>query len=128
MHYFAALSMNRKRKIYSLFNKVSAICMIMALLWLTVSLPFIFSAEQELASTEKTTSGVPGNDDESADPFGSSTEEKAPSSTSFSEEYLHDHSAHEYLSLNTLIHHVCGNAGTYIAFHGELLVPPPNAA
>jgi hypothetical protein len=128
MYYFAALLMVRTKNIYSLFNKAAAICMIVALVWLTISAPFVLAAEQELAKSEKTSSAVPGNDEETADPFGNNTEEKAPSGTSFSEEYLHDHPAHEYLSLNTLTHYGCGNAGTYIAFHGELLVPPPNVA
>ncbi len=102
--------------------------MIVMLLWLTISAPFVFAAQQELAQTEKASSAVPDNEEESSDPFGNNTEEKAPSGTSFSEEYLHDHSLHEYFSLNTLTHYGCGNTGTYIAFHGELLVPPPNAA
>ncbi len=68
------------------------------------------------------------NEEETANPFGNTTEEKAPSSTSFSEEYLHDHHTTDYFFSTVLQYHKCENAGTYIAFHGELLVPPPNVA
>lgn len=101
--------------------------MIVSLLWLTVSAPFVFSARQELAKQDK--SGVattPFSDNEEESPFGSSTEEKAPTANSFSEEYIHDHHADHYFLSLARQYHNCGNAGTYIAYHGELLVPPPD--
>lgn len=103
--------------------------MILALLWLTISAPFVFLAQQELnlAGTIEN-SPLPGAEEDSTSPFGNNTEEKAPSSTSLSEEYIHDHHAHEHFFIETLQHVGKGNDGTYIAFHGELLVPPPNTA
>lgn len=60
-------------------------------------------------------------------PFANTTEEKTESSTSlsFSEEYLHEH--HEQLTnLDDILKHAkCGHSALYIAFHGELLSPPP---
>ncbi len=131
MYYFAALSMKNKKQIFGLFSKLSAICMILALLWLTVSTPFVFEAQQRLAEhnkTEKANLPLAPNEEESASPFGNSTEEKAPSSSSFSEEYLHDHHEADHLFLIASQFHINRNAGTYSAFHGELLVPPPNHA
>jgi hypothetical protein len=61
-------------------------------------------------------------------PLGNASEEKAPTTTSFSEEYLHDHYMTDHFFSIALQYHKCENAGTYNAFHGELLVPPPNAA
>ncbi len=105
--------------------------MILALLWLTVSAPFVYASQQELAKqdqTSKTNFPVSGNEEE-ANPFGSNSEEKAPnSSNSFSEEYLHDHHKSEHFFLIASQYQKCENAGTYVAFHGELLVPPPNVA
>lgn len=68
-----------------------------------------------------------GNEEETSNPFGNNTEEKAPNSgNSFSEEYLHiQHINHPYFS-KTSQYHKFENADIYIAFHGELLVPPPN--
>ena len=42
---------------------------------------------------------LPGNEEEAANPFGNTTEEKAPTSgSSFSEEYLHDHHIADHCS------------------------------
>jgi cytoskeletal protein RodZ len=123
--------MSGKQKTYNFFQKGSAIFMIVALLWLTVSAPFVFASQQELAKQDKiadTQSPLSGNEEEASNPFSSTTEEKNPSSTSFSEEYLHDQHITDHFFLIATQYHNCVNAGTYIAYHGELLVPPPNVA
>lgn len=128
---FCTLSMKNKRKIYSVFQQVSAILMILALLWLTVSTPFVFASQQKLASQDKIEKNqlpLSGNEEESSNPFSSTTEEKNPTSTSFSEEYLHDHHVADHFFPIATQYHTCGNSDTYIAYHGELHVPPPNAA
>ncbi len=66
------------------------------------------------------------NEEESANPFGNNTEEKNPGSSSFSEEFLHqptDDNSFSSVSIS-----FCNGEHTklYVAFHGELLVPPPN--
>lgn len=122
--------MRKNRKIYSAFQLVSAVVMILALMWLTVSTPFVYAAQQELAKqqkTEKSCSPLAGTEEESSNPFGNATEEKAPNSTSLSEEFIHsNHRVYFSFSIATQ-YHKCENVDTYIAFHGELLVPPPNA-
>lgn len=103
--------------------------MILALLWLTISAPFVFASQQELAKHSKAAnakSPVNGTEEESANPFGNSTEEKAPSGNTFSEEYLHDHHTTDHFFSIASPYHPCENADIYNAFHGELLVPPPN--
>lgn len=130
-HYFAALSM--KNKTYTIFQLCSAVLMILALLWLTVSAPIVQASQKALAehmaNSSDTALPIADNDDENSNPFGNNTEEKAPtSSTSFSEEYLHDNHKSDYLFSVISLYHKCENAGTYVAFHGELLVPPPNVA
>lgn len=102
--------------------------MILALLWLTISAPFIFGAQQKLAKLDNTaySSSIPGTEEESTNPFGNNTEEKAPSGTSFSEEYLHAHHAHHHFVTEILQHFGKGDADTYTAYHGELDAPPPD--
>ncbi|MEP7238703.1 MAG: hypothetical protein ABI685_12580 [Ferruginibacter sp.] len=124
--------MKRNRKIYSVFQLCSAVFMILALMWLTVSTPFILASQQEQAKQhkiEKTTSfPLNANEEETNNPFGNGTEEKAPNSSTFSEEYLHSFhiGSHFYTEISQCHKHE--NSNTYIAFHGELLVPPPNAS
>ncbi len=104
--------------------------MILALVWLTISTPFVFASQQELVKQGKianTQSADTSNEEETAKPPVNNTEEKVPNSgNSLSEEYLHDHHIAHYFIPQVLLHHKCENADTYIAFHGELLVPPPN--
>lgn len=121
--------MKKGNKIFSIAHKVSAVGMILALVWLTISTPFVFAAQQEKAPVQQVTDDMPvSTEEDTANPFSSTTEEKAPSSTVLSEEYLHDHQHDNYFFSIALRFHKCENADTYIAYHGELHVPPPNAA
>lgn len=101
-------------------------------MWLTVSTPFVYKCQQQLGKYANSTSATTPLDtnEEENNPFGNNTEEKAPggSINSFSEEYLHENHNAEYLLFIALQYHKNDDAGLYIAFHGELLVPPPNAA
>lgn len=120
--------MNSKQNIYSKTQAISAIFMILALLWLTVSTPFVFTSQQILSGQVSTDFDAPANsqEEDTANPFGSTTEEKTPGSISFSEEYLHDQHLTDHYFLSISHFHKCDNAGTYVAYHGELHVPPPN--
>jgi len=131
MCYLAPLSMNKKNKTYIFFQQGSAVFMILALLWLTISAPFVQASQQALAEHVATShdSAIPNSDteEENSIPFGNNTEEKAPTgSNSFSEEYLHDSHKSEFFFAIVSQYYKCENTGTYVAFHGELLVPPPN--
>lgn len=112
-------------------HKVSSLFMVLTLLWLTISTPFVVSFQDEMARQGITAndSSLPSDEEDTSNPFGNNTEEKPASgaSVSLSEEYhLHDSHKAEYLFAVTSTYHKCENADTYTAFHGELLVPPPN--
>lgn len=116
-------------RIHSVSKSVSAIVMILALVWLTVSTPFVFAAQQELVKqqkTEKPASSLPGSEEESSNPFGNNTEEKTTGNNSVSEEFIHDHHITGYYLAEVSQFHKSRNVDIYTAFHGELLVPPPN--
>lgn len=121
--------MKRRHNIYSVSQLFSAVIMIVALAWLTVSTPFVYASQQELAKQhkmEKAGSPLAGTEEESSKPGGKNTEEKTQGSTSLSEEYLHNNPKSDYFFTLSLQYQKCENADIYIAFHGELLVPPPN--
>ena len=95
--------------------------MIMALLWLTVSTPFVFASQQaqqkEIQKQAKT--------GEDKNPFSTTTEEKNESSVSTLSEYLHDLNAiNQHFTLLTRVYK-CHTSDVYYAFHPELLSPPP---
>lgn len=124
--------MERNKTTYQIYQILSAVFLILSLLWLTVSLPFVYESQRELAKQSKSVtdqSPLSSSEEEPANPFGNTTEEKAPSSTttSVSEEYLHDNHIAEYFTSLASQNHKCENSGIYNAFHGEVHVPPPNA-
>ena len=124
--------MRKSQKTFNVFQLASAVFMIAALLWLTISAPFVYAGQKLIAGQEQAAgTGLPlaGNEEEAANPFGNTTEEKAPSGgNTFSEEYIHDLHKHDHFFLILLRYHKSENAGTYLAYHGELDVPPPDAA
>ena len=111
----------------------SGIFMMLVLLWLTVSAPFVTSFQMQVAEREKAMHKDCGSsckekeETTACNPFANTTEEKTESSTSitFSEEYLHDHYETIHTLDDLLKHDNCGHSALYIAFHGELLSPPP---
>ena len=123
--------MKNETQLYSFFHHASAIIMIIALSWLTISAPFVFEQQQKMAKQNSsccTNLPIAGNEEE-ANPFSGTTEEKAPKSlNTFSEEYLHDHHQSEYFFSIASQFHNNQDVATYVAYHGELLVPPPNKA
>jgi len=124
--------MRKSQRKYSFFHLANATFMIFALLWLTISAPFVYNSQQKLAKPDKiaiaSVSNI-GNEEEPINPFDNNTEEKVPyNGNSFSEEYLHDTYETEYFPPTEWQSHKYESISTYIAFHGEILVPPPNAA
>jgi hypothetical protein len=119
--------MKNKRSAYTIFQKFSAI--IMVLLWIAISSSLFVSFQKMVQKGKQTNCSIPitGTEEESSNPFGNNTEEKTPkSSNSFSEDFLHNQNLTEPLFVLSLRYFIIKNAGTYIAFHGEHLVPPPD--
>lgn len=102
--------------------------MALTLIWLTVSIPFVYTAQQKQASHVKTDQSQKLPESKNAtNPFGNTTEEKAPSQINLSEEYLHHHESYVYQTDNKLSHFHRHYYDVYVAYHGELLSPPPEA-
>jgi hypothetical protein len=119
----------KKKQTYT-FLQLAAVLMTTALLWLTVSAPFVNSHQQKIAKQVKRAtacSANAGSEEEAANPFGNNTEEKVPDSNSLSE-YLHDHARADHFACQISRYCNVEKAGIYIAFHGEILAPPPNKA
>jgi type VI protein secretion system component VasK len=127
LFYFYTPQMKRNKRTYGTKTIVAAVFMIVSLLWLTVSIPFVNAAQQQLKaySLSTTTDEESSNSDEN-NPFSNANEEKAESGSTSLSEYLHhihqlDHPAGQ------MHKHECSHRfDVYVAFHGELLCPPPN--
>ena len=116
--------MKKCRNPYNFFEKMGAIFLIVTLICLTVSTPFIVSVQQNTTADDISLTW-PSGDGDSTD---SSNNEKAPSGANFAEEYLNENHFSHYLTTAKTRKQILENSGTYIAYYGELHAPPPNAA
>lgn len=113
---------------YTLRQYIATLLMLFALVWLTVSLPYVYETKLKVASKEL--NGKFEVEKNNANPFANTTEEKTCGGiNTLTEEYIHhtsfDNAAPVMGQVQLLELHY--HEGTYTAFHGELLCPPPNA-
>jgi hypothetical protein len=123
--------MKTRRPRNNIARFVSCIFLMLALAWLTVSLPIVYYAQQvsELAQMHNGDASSKNSDDKSENPFANTTEEKTSNSgSSLSEEYLHEaHASEQYITILSVEYKI-EHYPTYIAFYGELVSPPPDQA
>jgi len=100
----------------------SSIFMVVTLLWLTVSTPFVYQAQRTLRETHKQTKQNDNNN-----PFSNTTEEKNESSVNTLSEYLHDHLSIETDFVTLVRMYKSYPSIIYPEHHPELLSPPPEA-
>ena len=100
-------------KSITIFNRASAIFLVLALIWFSVGVTFNPGSQPfDILNNIESTTDTP--------------EEKIPTTNLFSEEYLHEHHMpHFFIDISAAVHFI-EDARNYPAFHGELLVPPPN--
>ena len=104
---------------FSSKSVISSLFMIIALLWLTVSTPFVFASQQAQQKEIQKHAGTDKN------PFSATTEEKNESSVGSLSEYLHDlNSMNQHFIVLTRIYK-CHSSDEYYAYHPELISPPP---
>src|SRR4051812_47948235 len=77
--------MKNKRSIYTTRQILSSLFMILALCWLTISTPFVYSSQQAKTESSKTQDGQG-----SSNPFSNTTEEKNETGANTLSEYLHE--------------------------------------
>lgn len=116
------------RKTNRAYRYATSIFLMLMLAWLTVSIPFVYAA-QDVYHAKMIAAGTSDTgDDEAQNPFANTTEEKTTdsNSTNFSEEYLHDTHSSEHFQTESANEYKIEHVATYIAFYGELLSPPPD--
>ncbi len=128
MKYFRQLMRSGKKQ-SKLSNWLSSIFMMLALAWLTVCLPVVYGAQQERTYIAAENQSTPdADDDNTSNPLANTTEETTPNNVNLSEEYLHDAHAAEQIVAVPSTHYTSLHVPIYIAFHGELISPPPDVA
>ena len=115
--------MKPSQKIFSLRQIGSSLFMIMALLWLTVSTPFVFKAQQEQKKEIQKQSKQASN----TNPFSNTTEEKNENSVNTLSEYLHESHLVENNFVFITTFYKPFPSKIYFEHSPELLSPPPEA-
>ena len=115
-----------RRTLYSAVERASCVLMILSLLWLTVSLPFVNNFRLSLSTVidSRAMDDRPFNGCEE-NSTNNTSEEKNPNVNSASEEYLHSHhnSLHPPQSEMSAKYHTSINL--HDNFVSDLLSPPP---
>ena len=101
----------------------SAIFMLFALAWLTVSTPFVYEDQQVKKELAKQQASIP--DEETANPLSNSNEEKTESGVIALSEYLHEIHIPDHPCILIDKYYKCHPSDLYFAFHPELISPPP---
>ncbi len=121
--------MRKAKYISILLRKINAAFFVLALVWLTVSTPFVMAnqySQDHLTSIESPIDN--SGEEETANPLNSSSEEKPHNCNGLVEEYIHHAATIIAFNYIELSHAIGLEADSYQAYHGELLVPPPNRA
>lgn len=121
--------MRKPTQLNTILNKLNAAFFVLALVWLTVSTPFVMANQfnqDQLTSIESPIDN--SGEEETANPLNNSSEEKPHNCNNLLEEYIHHSAAIIALNDTSLSHSISLDADSYHAYHGELLVPPPNKA
>ncbi len=102
--------------------------MIVTLLWLTVSTPFVYNNQQQVKkeAAQKQQSTDKSND--TSNPLSTTNEEKSESGINTLSEYLHDVHILEHFYTLLSTNFECHNNNLYLAFHPETISPPPDSA
>ncbi|MDQ3844709.1 MAG: hypothetical protein M3342_11940 [Bacteroidota bacterium] len=101
--------------------------MLLALAWLTVSLPFVYACQQNQKEIKKMLHCEKGTVEEESNPFANSTEEKTQNGSNTPSEYLHEILIHHPYSGVITNCFKCHSSDLYFSYYPELVSPPPKA-
>jgi len=101
--------------------------MMVALAWLTVSIPFVYDCQQRIAETKTINITNPLQEEECNSFSTNTTEEKHESGSNSLSEYIHDMHLQLHYIAGVVKYRKCHPSDLYYAFHPELISPPPEA-
>lgn len=116
--------MKKGKRLYSPWHKLSSVFMLLALLWLTVSIPFVYADQQAQKELKQKTAQQA---DDNTNPLSNTNEEKSESGVNTLSEYLHEVEVTDPIGSPIVTFYKCHPSHLYFAFHPELISPPPEA-
>lgn len=121
--------MKGQRSAYSTAHKIGSLLLMMALLWLSVSTPFVYRFQQQQKAVKASLALEKGSstEEDSGNPLSNTNEEKTESGVAMPQEYLHEpiHIHHPFGFVNLQYHSYAQD--DFVAYHPEFITPPPDA-
>ena len=122
------MKLSRNEKILS---KISSLLMLVTLAWLTISTPFIYEHQQNLIHFQlshlQSENNLHVDDSDSINTMlPNPSEERTETNSNNFSEYLHHHDYFADDFITGTNYPISLSSELYIAFHGELLSPPPD--
>ncbi|PHX74253.1 MAG: hypothetical protein CK547_04250 [Chitinophagaceae bacterium] len=121
--------MRKNRNIYSIIKKINASLLLLAVISLTISTPVAFFTQEFSENTpeQNTPHPIDDSEDGASNLLNSNTnEEDAPANDNSIEKFVHNPSEFETNHIQKVSYFETNKVKLYHAYHGELLVPPPN--
>ena len=118
------MDLNRRKL---LWLKISSFIMVITLLWLTISTPFVYEVQQNLLSLSIDHNSGTEETDNSNPLIPNPTEEKTDKGLNNFSEYLNHHDVEDHVSSFSFKYILALSTDLYLSYHGELLTPPPNS-
>lgn len=116
--------MNKRQNTFTFRHLLPAVMMLATLAWLTVSLPYVNKAQQEYKQLCK--QAGESKADDNSNPLSNTAEEKNESGGSLLSEYLHEAPVMERHFITLSTSYARYPSALYLAYHPELLLPPPD--
>ena len=120
--------MRKNRNIYRVIKKINASLLLLAVISLTISTPVVFFTQEFSENTpeQNTPHPIDDSEDVASNLLNSNTnEEDAPANHNI-EKFVHNPSEFETNHIQKVSYFETNKVKLYHAYHGELLVPPPN--
>jgi hypothetical protein len=118
--------MRQKTPSFTIAHKIGSLLLMLALLWLSVSTPYVYRFQQKVKAEKQAQTNAPDEDSEGS-LNNNINEEKSESGPNTLQEYLHEPLHLEHPSLAQVNEYGHFEQKASIAYHPELISPPPEA-
>ncbi|GAB4092979.1 hypothetical protein [Flaviaesturariibacter terrae] len=119
--------MNGTRTPYTNAHKIGSLLLMLALLWLSVSTPFVYRFQKEQKAARASVAMEKSTADDDSNPLSNSNEEKTESGVSMPQEYLHEPLHFDHPSAAISLQYASYQQDDFVAWHPEFITPPPDS-
>jgi hypothetical protein len=119
--------MRQKASTYNAVQKIGSLLLMLALLWLSVSTPYVYQFQQKTKTEKQAVTAENNADAEDGGLLTNTNEEKAESGPNTLQEFLHEPLHLEHPSIEQVNEYGHFEQKASVAYHPDLISPPPEA-